>query len=111
MSEITPVGTSETLEKAMTDPLSVILKHSYRCPVSKGAKNEFEKFARDYDGEAKLYYVDIIAYRNISSDIESRTGIIHKSPQVIILKSGKPVWSDSHWRINATALTGAIEEL
>lgn len=82
----------------------VIFKHSTTCPVSAAVYNEMELF----DGEVAL--VEVQRARELSQEIEKRTGIRHESPQVIVLEKGSAIWNASHWRVTARAVAEAIEQ-
>ena len=99
----------ENLEDVLAEPMAWIYKHSPTCSVSADARNEVELYERTNDG-VPVYQVDVIRQRPLSNDLESRFGIRHESPQVILLRYGTPIWNDSHWRINAGALATRVEE-
>ena len=48
--------------------------------------------------------VDVIANRDISSEIAYKVGIVHQSP----LEKGKIKWKVSHLDINQKSLKGAL---
>ena len=77
----------------------VIFKHSTRCGISRMVKRQFEK-QYNLDGEADLYYLNILKYRDISNDIAKRFGVYHESPQLLIINNGVVVKHDSHGSIN-----------
>ena len=82
----------------------VIFKHSRTCPVSAGA---YEEMARVV---CEVVLVDVQSARDISSEITTSTGVEHESPQVIILRNGKPVWHTSHWSITKETVEKALRE-
>ena len=86
-----------------------IFKHSTSCGISAGAKHRLEsewyKIVEDLD----LYYLDLLSYRAVSNAIADRYGIRHESPQIIVLRDGKPVYHTSHHRINVDDLKRALE--
>ena len=90
--------TNESFEK-----LVVIFKHSMRCHISRSALRQFEK---EFDSKGKIapYFLDLLEYRNISNEIASRFGVIHQSPQIIVIKDGKAIYNASHERIDAGKL-------
>ena len=107
MTSIKNVDNVETLDKIFDDTLAVVFKHSTRCPISLGVKTEIEEFAKSFSGEGNIYFIDIIANRDVSGKIEEKTGVVHQSPQVIILHKGKVAWHESHWNITEKALIKA----
>ena len=77
----------------------LILKHSTRCPISSMAKNRVE-MNWDLDDEVEAYYLDLIAYREVSNYIASEFGVQHESPQALLIKDGQCVHSASHLNIH-----------
>jgi bacillithiol system protein YtxJ len=54
------------------------------------------------EDETKIfpYFLDLIANRSLSDQIEDEFGIPHESPQVIVIKAGKAVYDTSHYGIS-----------
>ncbi|MGY5356113.1 bacillithiol system redox-active protein YtxJ [Wenyingzhuangia sp. IMCC45467] len=74
----------------------VVFKHSTRCSISTSVLNKFEKQI----GEGyKLYFLDLIRFRDISNEIASRFNVVHQSPQAIFIENEKVVQHDSHYGI------------
>jgi len=86
-------------EISMSQPV-VIFKHSTRCSISSTALHRLE---RTWNGEAmkntKAYFLDLITYRNISNKIADVFGVVHESPQILIIKNAKCVYKASHLSI------------
>ena len=90
----------------------LLFKHSTRCPVSTAADNNFHKFAESEMAERlRLVHLDLIAHRDISNAIATKTGIAHQSPQAIYLIDGKAVWHKSHLAITPEELTRGLEAI
>lgn len=78
----------------------LLFKHSTRCSISDIALNRLE---RNWDISSEYlpaYYLDLLKYRSISDKIVSKYGIPHESPQVLIIKNGKCVYTNSHSEIS-----------
>ncbi len=87
-----------------------IFKHSTRCGISVGAKSRLEGW--DIDAEkVDFYYLDLLAHRPVSNLIAEQLGVVHQSPQIILVKEGKAVWSTTHHSISAEALQGALANI
>jgi bacillithiol system protein YtxJ len=82
---------------------AVIFKHSTRCSVSRMALKQFENEFKLSD-KVTPYFLDLITYREISNEIESRFGVIHQSPQILLIKDGKSTFDASHSDIDAESL-------
>ena len=80
----------------------VILKHSTTCPISSIAKMRIDQ---DFKFEnAKMYYLDLLAFRSISNKIAKVFMINHESPQVLVIKDGDCIYDESHLNIQVDVL-------
>jgi len=89
----------EILKESYNLPVA-IFKHSTRCGISRMVLKSFE---RDYnldENQLKLYYLDLLNFRNISNKIAAKFNVYHQSPQIIIIKNGVVVRHESHHAIN-----------
>ncbi|QQT27923.1 bacillithiol system redox-active protein YtxJ [Sphingobacterium spiritivorum] len=76
--------------------IHAIFKHSTRCPVSSMAKRSLE-FNEDLLPEgASIFYLDLIAHRDVSNAIAEKWNIRHESPQVLIVKGTEALYNASH---------------
>ncbi len=82
----------------------IIFKHSTRCSISSMAKSKLERNWNYKADEITPYYLDLIANRAISNEIEKLLGVRHQSPQLIVLKNKRVVLHLSHNAINAKIL-------
>jgi bacillithiol system protein YtxJ len=81
----------------------LIFKHSTRCSISSMAKSRLE---REWNlDNVQPWYLDLIAYRNVSNAIASQLGIDHQSPQAILLKDGEVVHDSSHNSISVSNIS------
>lgn len=78
----------------------LIFKHSTRCFISKTVLKRFENQIHHSDKNYTYYFLDLLAHRDVSNEIESRFSITHQSPQVIVLENGKAVNNASHQAID-----------
>jgi bacillithiol system protein YtxJ len=92
-----------TLEEALAVALAVIYKHSRRCWICTKAQQQVREFAAGHP-EVPVYQVDVVEGKDLSSEVAVRLGVDHQSPQVIVVRNGKPAWNGSHFRISARIL-------
>ena len=97
------VAQLDTVVEESTTQTVAIFKHSTRCMISKMVKSSFEN-NENAEANVKLYYLDLIAYREVSNAIESRFGITHESPQLLIIENGDVIQHASHGDINTVTL-------
>lgn len=104
----TPLETVTQL--ASIDELSqsvpcLIFKHSTRCPVSSLAENRLNKKWEFSQETVAPYYLDLIAYREVSNAVADAYGVTHESPQVLLIKDGRCVYAASHLEIDVDAIS------
>ena len=89
---------------------TAIFKHSLTCGISSMAKyNLEENWDLPVDG-LQMYYLDLLNNRSVSNLVADRLGVIHRSPQVILLHNGEVVYHSSHHMISVPALKNALEQ-
>lgn len=94
----------DTIEKTSFEKPVAIFKHSTTCGISRMAWNLFQKNYTVPSDKMALYYLDLLAYRSISNEVALRFGVIHQSPQLIVIKDGKAIHTSSHESIDASEL-------
>lgn len=98
---------SQLVADSFNKPVA-IFKHSTSCGISAQAKFKLEQ-GWDIDPQAlDFYYLDLLQNRAISNQIAAELGITHQSPQLIVLKDGKPIFHTSHHRISLSGLHNAL---
>jgi bacillithiol system protein YtxJ len=58
-----------------------------------------------------VYLVDVVNSRPLSRYIAERVGVVHASPQAIILRAGVPAWHGSHFDLQADTMARKLESL
>ena len=87
----------------------VIFKHSTRCGVSSMVLRSFENHYNLEDGSVRIYYLDLLAHRDLSNEVAMRFQVIHQSPQILVIKNGQTVYHASHHSIHAQDLEALVE--
>jgi len=90
----------QLLELASHPEPFVVFKHSTRCPVSSMAKRSVEFDFDQLPAGQKIYFLDLIALREISNLIAEKWQIRHESPQILVLKGDSCLFHASHQDIN-----------
>lgn len=91
----------QALEESNHKPV-MLFKHSIRCSISSMALNRIESQWDFSEEEIQPYYLDLITYRNVSDEIARTLNVFHASPQMIVLKGGKPILDASHNEIHVS---------
>jgi len=106
-TQFTPINDTNALEQVLArshnEPV-ILFKHSTTCPISASAYRQMSQVS----GDVSLVVVQ--RARDVSNEIEARTGIRHESPQAIVLRNGEAVWTASHFDITSDAVEKAVRE-
>ena len=101
-----PITDAETLnqlvQRSHSEPV-LLFKHSTTCPISSAAHREITKVT------VPVSLVVVQTARDVSREVEARTGVRHESPQAIVIRNGTAVWNASHFDITAEAVTQAMK--
>lgn len=92
------------IEQRSFDSPQFIFKHSTRCIISRMALNRVKKSEVPLD----FWLLDLLSYREISNRITEQYQVVHQSPQVLVIKSGKAVAFASHENIDAEFLISNV---
>ncbi|AZJ31672.1 bacillithiol system protein YtxJ [Tenacibaculum mesophilum] len=88
----------EIKELSNKQPIA-IFKHSTRCGISsmviKRFVNSFDEELKDF----KVYYLDLLSYRDVSNEIGYTFQVLHQSPQLLVVKNGEVISHASHYDI------------
>src|SRR5688572_13068451 len=100
-----PISDEDDLARWLRRPgLQLLLLHDPGCPISAFAYWEVAQVG----GEAGL--ADVRAAPTLATAVERRTGVRHESPQAIVVRDGRPIWSASHFGVTSEAVNEAMEE-
>ena len=110
--DLTPLHEIDQLEQLLTDsstqPL-LLFKHSYSCGISAEALDELVDHLNTGRAAAVRYaMITVQTHREISNAVAARLGIRHETPQALIVRDGRVVWTASHFRVTAKAVDAAI---
>ncbi len=94
----------DNAEQQSHEKTIVLFKHSTRCSISRFVLKSFENTYNIPEDKMAIYFLDLIEYRPISNEIAERFEVMHQSPQLIVLKEGKAIFTTSHESIDAADL-------
>jgi bacillithiol system protein YtxJ len=111
MSKIQHISDEAALDAAIAEsrvrPV-VLFKHSMYCGVSCEAYDELQAHVDQAATEAAYHVITVQKHRALSDRAAARLGVRHETPQAIVLKDGRPVWTASHFRVTSAALGEAL---
>lgn len=88
---------------------SLIFKHSTRCSISMMAKKRVEMDGDELPEEVQPYFLDLIAYRQLSDLVADVFQVHHESPQLLLIKNGECVLDQSHGDISISEMVEVIQ--
>ena len=109
---LTPVERIDDLNQLLDESAShpvLLFKHSYSCGISAEALDELVDHLNGTAAAARYAIVTVQTHRDVSNAVSSRLGIRHETPQAILVRGGKAVWSASHFRVNAASIQKALQ--
>jgi bacillithiol system protein YtxJ len=108
------------IDESQSRPV-LLFKHSRSCGASLEALDELVAHLNDRLGDRgpersaprdsrPLQYamVTVQTHRAISNAVAQRLGVRHETPQALLIRDGRVVWSASHFRVTAAAVEDAI---
>lgn len=107
-NDLTDLKQLDTIIDESENTPVVIFKHSTRCSISRMALKNFEREYAIEIEHAKPYFLDLLEHRDISNEIALRFEVVHQSPQLILIKNGKAVYTTSHSDIDAVELKDRV---
>jgi bacillithiol system protein YtxJ len=78
----------------------LIFKDSIACGISAHAKERLEEGYLLIAEKTDLHYLDLLQFRSVSNFIAQTLNVTHQSPQIIVLKNRKVIYSSSHHAIS-----------
>ena len=85
-----------------------IFKHSTRCGISRMVIKKFESLFSEEHQNLKVYYLDLLNYRNVSNEVANSFQVIHQSPQLLVIKNGNSSYDASHSEVASVNLSRFI---
>lgn len=112
--DLTPLHGIDELEEALNDSHAkpvLLFKHSHTCGISAEALDELRAHLEERPGAGgavRYAIVTVQTHREVSNEIASRLGVRHETPQAILVRAGRAIWTASHFRVNVAELNKAL---
>ena len=87
----------------------LLFKHSRTCGISCEALDELRAHVENAQTPAVYKLITVQSHRLISNEAAARLGVRHETPQAILVRNGRPVWTASHFRITKDQLDNVVE--
>ena len=94
-----------TIKEISKNQSILIFKHSTRCGISRMIIKQFESLFNEENKQLKVYYLDLLNFREVSSKLSEVFQVIHQSPQLLVIKNGISVYNESHYEITKVNLS------
>jgi bacillithiol system protein YtxJ len=113
--DLTALKGLEDFERLLSEsdrrPL-LLFKHSHSCGISAEALDELldhlsARAAKTASGP-RYAMLTVQTHRDLSNAVSARLGVRHETPQALLIRDGRVVWSASHFRVTAQAVASAL---
>lgn len=106
--ELTTTDQIEHIKAVSKSKPVAILKHSSRCGVSSSVLNRLKEGWDISADQLEFYFLDLIAYREVSGAVEDTFNVRHESPQLMVIKNEKVIFQRSHFDIKMKELKNVV---
>jgi bacillithiol system protein YtxJ len=108
---LTDLAQLDAIDAASAELPILIFKHSTRCNISSAALSRLERaWTAADDAQHVAYHLDLLRHRDVSNAIVQRYGVEHASPQVLVIRNGRCVYSESHFGITYPEIVGSLQQ-
>jgi bacillithiol system protein YtxJ len=98
----------DAITRSSSQPV-IIFKHSRLCSLSSMVLNALEGDWNEMEvGEVATYFLDLIAFRQVSNAVASKLEVTHQSPQLLVLQDGKCIHHSSHLSITYSSILQVV---
>jgi bacillithiol system protein YtxJ len=94
------VSTIVALQQKSLPEECFVFKHSTTCPLSARAAREVEAIVT----ALPIYWINVREQRDLSNWFAETYGVIHESPQLVLLRAGRPVKVWNHSEVSSQAV-------
>ena len=98
----------DTIKEISKNQSVLIFKHSTGCGISRMVIKQFESLFNEENKQLKVYYLDLLNFREVSSKLSEDFQVIHESPQLLVIKNEISVYNASHYEITKVNLSKYI---
>ena len=88
-----------TIKEISKNHSILIFKHSTSCGISRMVMKQFESLLNEENKHLKVYYLDLLNFREVSSKLSEVFQVTHQSPQLLVIKNGISINDESHYEI------------
>ncbi len=97
----------EELRLASYSSPQVIFKHSTRCSISRVALGRFDR--EQPSAGVGYHLLDLLQHRSLSQAITDAFGLVHESPQLLLIREGVCFYHANHLSIEPAELRQVLE--
>jgi len=90
----------------------LLFKHSRSCGTSAQAYDELlDHLAEPADADEPVIYavITVQSHRDVSNAATETLRVRHETPQALLLRHGRVVWTASHYRVTAATIAAAVK--
>lgn len=103
--EIEDVESLERFISEAGESPAIVFKHSNTCGISARVYREMSQVDRP------VGIIIVQQAREVSDEIARRFGVQHETPQALLVRGDKVLWSASHYGVKAQAIEEALNSV
>ena len=111
LTEIGGIEEFDRLLAASSERPLLLFKYSATCGTSAQALDELFAHLNEHPADATYAIVTVQTHRAVSNAIAGTLGIRHETPQMLLIRDRRVVWSASHYRVTAEAVERALQDV
>lgn len=96
------------LKESSRQPV-LFFKHSLTCPISSRAYGQLQQYLESAESQrVRNCLIVVQSAREVSQRLAALVGVMHESPQAIVVRDGRATWDESHFGITNESLISAV---
>lgn len=111
MTDVLEITTEEQMKAFLEDvngTPAILFKYSPTCGISLATEEHWNAFVESSPIGVRLARVDVLGSRAAARGISQWVGVLHQSPQVLVLRGGSVIRHTSHYSITQVWLEAAV---
>ncbi|OLN29380.1 bacillithiol system redox-active protein YtxJ [Desulfosporosinus metallidurans] len=112
MAEFREITNTQELSEILNESCQrkiILFKHSTTCPISGRAWGEVQNFIRESSDEVLVVMIKVIESRPVSNLVTETLGVLHQSPQILLIENSQVMWHVSHQQITQDRIKKALD--
>lgn len=111
MTYVLEITTEDQMRSFLDDrsgSVGILFKYSPTCGISMATEEHWNAFVASAPSGVRLAAVDVLGARSAARGVSQWVGVLHQSPQVLVIRDGSVVRHTSHYSITQAWLDAVV---